>query len=96
VVDATRTHLTQIGKFQAQVLDQFIDAWQQQLKSPGATEFMSALRGTGASLQSGPAMSELASKPLELWMQAALAWQRNLASAWSLWGGSGSDRSRPH
>lgn len=94
VVEASRTHLTQMRKFQVQMLDQFIGAWQQQLKAPAAAEFVSALRGVGAGLQSAPAISDLASKPFELWMQAALAWQRNLASVWSLWGSG--DRTRPH
>lgn len=96
VVEASRTHLTQMSKFQVQMLDQFIDSWQQQLKSPVAAEFMSALRGAGAGagMQSAPGMSDLASQPFELWMQAALAWQRNMASAWSLWGVG--DRTRHH
>lgn len=94
VVEMSRKHLTQVNTFQMQMLDQFIDAWQQQLKSPVAGDFMSALRGAGPSLQGGPAMSDLASQPFDFWMRAALAWQRNMASAWSLWGVG--DRSRHH
>jgi hypothetical protein len=94
VVKASSRHLTQMSEFQLQMLDQFIETWQQQLKSPVAAEFMSALRGTGANFPSGPAMSDLASQPFELWMRAALAWQRNMASAWSMWGVG--DRSRHH
>jgi hypothetical protein len=93
-VDATRTHLSHMSKFQVQMLDQFIDSWQQQLKSPVAAEFLSGLRGAGAGMQSATAMSNLANNPFELWMQATLAWQRNLASALSLWGIQ--DRSRHH
>lgn len=93
-VEASQTHLRQMSKFQAQMLDQFIEAWEQQLKSPVAGEFMSALRGAGSGMQSVPAMSDFASKPLEFWMRATLAWQRNLASAWTMWGAG--DRSRRH
>jgi hypothetical protein len=78
-------------KLQGQMLDQFIDVWQQQLKSPAAAQFMSALQGAGGGFQNAPAFSGLANGPLEFWMQAALAWQRNMLSMWT-----GGDQSRHH
>jgi hypothetical protein len=91
-VEAARAHITQMSSFQLRLLDQFIEAWQQQLKSPVAADFLSSLRVAGAELQGHPGITDLASKPIEFWMQAALAWQRNMSSALSLWTGQAADR----
>ena len=88
VVEASQTHLTQMGRMQLQMMDQVIEAWQQQLKSPAAAEFMSALRSAGGASALAPTMRT----PWQLWLDATLAWQRNLASAWSTWGRGGGSR----
>ena len=99
VIETSRTHLMQMSKIQLRMLDQLVDAWQHQLKSPMAAEFLSTLRAAGARLEGPPGFAGL-TNPVELWMEAALAWQRNVASAVALWtgrpaGGDG-ERTRSH
>jgi hypothetical protein len=89
LVDASHKHFVQASKAQMQTMDQLMDAWKKQLTAPGVDQFMAQLRGfPGASFGAIPGSS-----PLDLWMQAAEAWQRNWQSALSMWT-SGS--SRPH
>jgi hypothetical protein len=85
IVEASRNHLEEMSKFQLQMLDQMIEAWQEQLKAPMPSHFLSALRMPGPALEGTSAIANFASKPVELWMQAALAWQRNMTSAWTMW-----------
>lgn len=89
IVDASQSHLKEMSKIQLQMMDQLIDAWQQQLKSPMPSEFTSRLHMPGAQmgLNGANAMAGLATKPVEFWMQAALAWQRNMTSAFNFWSG---------
>ena len=91
LVEASHKHLAQASKMQMHVIDQLMDAWQKQLTSPTADQFMAQLRtlpGAGFGLT-----PEAMSNPLGFWMQAAEMWQRNWESAVSMWT-SGS--SRPH
>jgi hypothetical protein len=89
LVDASHKHLLQASKMQMQTIDQLMDAWKMQLTTPAADQFMAQLRAfPGASFGAMPGSS-----PLDLWMQAAEAWQRQWQSALSMWT-SGS--SRPH
>jgi hypothetical protein len=98
VIEASRTHLVQMSKIQLHMLDQLVDAWQQQLKTPVAADFLSTLRAAGARLEGPPGLAGL--NPVELWMEAALAWQRNVASALALWtggpAGRNGERTRSH
>ena len=91
LVEASHKHLAQASKMQMRVIDQLMDAWQKQLTSPTADQFMAQLRtlpGGGFGLT-----PEAMSNPLGFWMQAAEMWQRNWESAFAMWT-SGS--SRPH
>ena len=52
VVEASSAYLTQASKIQLQMIDQFMDAWQAQAKSPMSSQFMAQLQpytGTGTS-----------------------------------------------
>ncbi|MDX2288761.1 MAG: hypothetical protein NW217_08065 [Hyphomicrobiaceae bacterium] len=112
VIEATRTQLNQASKMQLQMMDQLMETWETQLKSPSAgltspQEFMEQLQkmqppgmagmpgmsgfpgmgsmpGMGAGGMPGMAMA-----PFQIWMQAAEAWQKNMASAMSMWTGDG-------
>ena len=91
LIEASHKHLAQASKMQMRVIDQLMDAWQKQLTSPTADQFMAQLRtlpGGGFGLT-----PEAMSNPLGFWMQAAEMWQRNWESAFAMWT-SGS--SRPH
>ncbi len=83
VVEASRKHFEQASKMQSNMLDQLMAAWQEQLKSPMSGPFNVQLRqftgmGSGASQKIAP---------VQVWMDAAEVWQRNWASAWSMWTG---------
>ena len=85
VVEASRKHFEQTSKMQTNMIDQLMDAWQEQLKSPLRGPFNVQLppfpgMGFGASQNSTFQIA-----PVQLWMEAAEVWQRNWASAWSTW-----------
>jgi len=83
VVEASRKHFEQASKMQTNMIDQFMDAWQEQLKSPMPGPF-------NVQLPPFPGMGFGASQkiaPIQLWMEAAEAWQRNWTSALSMWTG---------
>jgi hypothetical protein len=83
---AAREHLLKASKMQTQMIDQIMDAWEQQLKSPSALQGaamlpMPALPASGSS----DAMSEMMRfwtmfPPFKLWMEAAEQWQRQWLS----------------
>ena len=80
-VKTTRDYLQQTAKVQTQLIDQLIEVWKQQLKSPIGP--MAIPRGlTGQT--SGPSASMMAGAmpdidvfaPWKIWLQAAEMWQR--------------------
>jgi len=80
-VKTTRDYLQQTAKVQTQLIDQLIEVWKQQLKSPIGP--MAIPRGlTGQT--SGPSLSMMAGAmpdfdlfaPWKIWLQAAEMWQR--------------------
>jgi hypothetical protein len=89
LVDASHKHLAEASKAQIHLIDQMMQAWEKQLTAPTLDQFMAQLR-TLPTVGSGVTPM---STPLDFWMQAAEMWQRNWASAMSMWT-SGS--SRPH
>lgn len=87
VVEASRAYLTQAAKMQLQMIDQFMNAWEAQVKSPGSSQFIAQLQpysGIGTDKSLGIAIA-----PAQLWMEAAQTWQRNWVSAFSLWTDAG-------
>jgi len=80
-VKTTRDYLQQTAKVQTQLIDQLIEVWKQQLKSPIGP--MAIPRGlTGQT--SGPSLSMIAGAmpdfdlfaPWKIWLRAAEVWQR--------------------
>jgi hypothetical protein len=95
IVDATRTQMQSITKMQIQTMDQLMDAWEEQLKSPNAmTDAPSAIL---SKLKSSPSFSPAGSwpnadafqigamNPLQFWMQFAERWQKSWAEAMGFW-----------
>lgn len=66
------------------------------MKSPMPGQFLAQLRPYRRAFDVAPGLGA-AMVPLELWMQAAVARQRNMVSAWSMWGslGNGTPRFAP-
>jgi hypothetical protein len=84
VVEASRVYLVQASKMQTHMIDQLMDAWQAQVKSPIPNQFVAQLQPYSA-IGLGPSS---AMAPVQLWMEAAQTWQRNWASAFSMWTGA--------
>ncbi len=91
VVNATRQQLQNASRMQLQMMDQVMDAWKMQLRNPG-TSFqmpqMPEMPGMPGMPDFSKGMGDLggmASAPFQFWMQAAEMWQKNWASAMSLW-----------
>jgi hypothetical protein len=101
IVDATRAQLQSITKMQIQMMDQMMDAWEEQIKSPSPMTVPSAML---SKLKSLPSISRAGSwpnadilpmaamNPLQFWMQFTEQWQK----AWAAAMGFGSRASKPH
>jgi hypothetical protein len=102
IVDATRAQLQSITKMQIQMMDQMMDAWEEQIKSPNPMAAPSAMlsklkslpgaspAGTWANADAFSAMN-----PIQFWVQFAEQWQKAWADAMGVGGGaSGGQRRR--
>src|SRR6516162_9148637 len=97
IVDATRAQMQGITKMQIQTMDQMMDAWEEQIRSPnpmaGSPSAMlsklTSLAGAGPA-GSWPSASALgATNPMEFWMQWAEQWQKAWTDAMALWSKAG-------
>jgi hypothetical protein len=103
IVDATRAQLQSITKMQIQMMDQLMDAWEEQIKSPNPLTAPSAMLSKLKSLPGVPAgtwpnadaFAGAAMNPMQFWAQFAEQWQRAWADAMGFGGGaSGGQRRR--
>jgi hypothetical protein len=88
---AAREHLLKASKIQAHMIDQVMDAWEQQLKSsegpagiPRTFELrMRALSGSAIAdpVSEMMRLTEATLIPFRLWLQTAEMWQRNWSAA---------------
>jgi hypothetical protein len=98
LVDATRQQMQQASKIQLHMLDQVMDAWQQQVKSPSAmvnpADYMKNMpQWPGMPSGGNPFMpgnmpnfgAMGAGNPMQFWMQAAEMWQKSWTSAMDMW-----------
>lgn len=90
IVDATRAQLQSITKMQIQMMDQLMDAWEEQIKSPNSVTVPSAMlsklkslpRATPAgSWPNADAFAGAAMNPMQFWVQVAEQWQKAWADA---------------
>ena len=75
-VRMTREQLENASKAQTAMIDQIMEGWKQQMKSPAAMGIPRSFAGQMPGLSGGamPAFDPMA--PWTFWMQAAEAWQR--------------------
>lgn len=95
LVDMTRQQMQQASKMQIQVLDQIMDAWENQIKNPGvgmnlpsasAFSFPDFSKMPGMPDMNGmPGFGTMPTAPLQFWMQAAEMWQKSWQQALSSW-----------
>jgi hypothetical protein len=101
IVDATRGQLQSITKMQIQMIDQMMDIWEEQIKSPNPMTVPSAMLSKLKSLPSvspagswsnADAFPMAAMNPIQFWMQLAEQWQKVWADAM----GFGGRANKPH
>ena len=90
VVEASRVYVVQASKMQTHMIDQLMDAWQAQVKSPMPGQFVAQLQPYSV-IGLGP---RAGIEPVQLWMESAQMWQRNWASAFSMWTDAGNRAQR--
>ena len=86
-MDATRAQLQSITKMQIQMIDQMMDIWEGQIKSPNPMTASSAMLSKLKSLPSMPAgtwpnadvLADAAMNPMQLWVQ----WAEQCQKAWA-------------
>jgi hypothetical protein len=93
IVDATRAQLQSITKMQIQIMDQMMDAWEEQIKSPmtgSPSAMLSKLKSLPSVNPAGTwanadALQTAAINPMQFWTQVAEQWQKAWADATSFW-----------
>jgi hypothetical protein len=90
VVDAARSQIQSITKMQIQTVDQIMDAWEEQVKSPNPSQpILSKLKSFPSlgAVDAWSSASQMASmNPLQIYMQFAEQWQKACADALAHWG----------
>jgi hypothetical protein len=87
IIDTTREQFQTIIKMQTQMMDQIMDAWEEQIKSPNPS---SAMLSKLDSLQNfswanSGAAQMAAMNPMQFYMQFAQQWQKSWAEAMAFW-----------
>ena len=88
IVDATRSQMQTVAKAQIQMMDQMMDAWEEQIKSPNPSAMMSKLTSLSSFGQAGswpntPDMSGMS--PMQLSMQFMEQWQKVWSVSMAFW-----------
>jgi hypothetical protein len=96
IVDATRAQLHSITKMQIQMIDQMMDIWEEQIKSPNpmtaSSAMLSKLKALPGALPAGTWANAEAMNPMQFWVQFAEQWQKAWTDAMGV--GAGGERRR--
>lgn len=83
VVDAARAQMQSAAEMQVRALDNMMDAWEEQLKSPLTASPSAMLSKLSASPDFGSAVAN----PMQFWMQSVEQWQKlwtnSMTTFWS-------------
>jgi len=92
VVNAASAQMQRMAEMQVKTMDQIMDAWEEQFKSPNPMTVSAAML---SKLKSPPTFGAagnwsntdalVAANPLQLWMQFAEQWQRSWANTMAPW-----------
>ena len=91
IVDATRSQMQSVTKTQIQMMDQMMDVWEEQIKSPNPSAMVSKLKSlpgfgpTGNNWPGAEVFQKAAMNPLQFWMQFAQQWQKTWSDAVAVW-----------
>ena len=86
IVDATRAQLQTLTKTQIQMMDQMMDAWEEQIKSPNPSAILSKLK----SMSNVADMSTM--NPMQFPMQFVEQWQKVWSDSMAFWTKAASSR----
>ena len=95
IVDATRAQMEGITKMQMQTMDQMMDAWEEQIKSPSSSAaIVSKLKSLPGfspvgSWPSATASQMAAFNPFAVYMQIGQQWQKAWADGMAFWANAG-------
>jgi hypothetical protein len=92
IIDATREQFQTIIKMQTQMMDQIMDAWEEQIKSPNPSSAMLSKLNSlqNFSWPNSGATQMAAMNPMQFYMQFAQQWQKSWAEAIAFWSKAGS------
>ena len=88
IVDATRSQMQSATKTQIHMMDQMMDAWEEQVKSPNPSAMLSKLKSLPGFGSAGtwPGAGDLsAMNPMQFLMQFAEQWQKAWTDAMAFW-----------
>jgi hypothetical protein len=88
IVDATRTQLQSITGLQIQMMDQMMDVWEEEIKSPSSAILskLKSLSNIGPAGSWPTAASEMtALNPFQIYMHFAEQWQKAWTEATAFW-----------
>jgi len=93
IVDATRSQMQSVTKTQIQMMDQMVDAWEEQIKSPNPAVMLSKLNslsgfGPATTWPAGtwPNAADMsAMNPMQFFMQFIEQWQKAWSDTMAFW-----------
>lgn len=99
ITEAARTQMETITKLQVQTMDQMMDAWGEQMKSPSSSSaILSRLKSfpnvSAAGIWPNFSTSQMAAfNPFGIYMQFAQQWQKACADTMAFWSKAGESNS---
>jgi hypothetical protein len=94
-VDATRSQMQTLIKTQTQMMDQMMDAWEEQIKSPNPSAMLSKLKSISDFSPAGtwPNAADMSTmNPMQFSMQFVEQWQKVWSDSMAFWTKAASSR----
>src|SRR6476660_9062886 len=88
IVDATRSEMRRVTKTQIQMMDQLVDAWEEQIKSPNPSAMLSKLKSLSSFGPAGnwPNLAEVSTmNPMQFSVQFVEQWQKVWSDSMAFW-----------
>jgi hypothetical protein len=86
IVDATRAQMQDVINMQIKTMDQMMDVWEEQIKSPSSSSaILSKLQSISGPAGSWPIAQMAAFNPFGVYMQIAQQWQKTWADTMGVW-----------
>jgi hypothetical protein len=95
IVDATQSQMQTVTKTQIQMMDQMMDAWEEQIKSPNPSAMLSKLKSLSSFGRAGgwPNLGDVSTtNPMQFSMQFVEQWQKVWSDSMAFWTKAASSR----